>query len=393
MIYLDNAATTSTYPEVVKAMLPMFTEIYGNPSNVYSLSLQARKVMNKARSDVAKAINASQGAEITFTASGSESDNLAILGIARARADIGKHLITSRIEHHAVLNCFQALEKEGFKVTYLPVNSDGIVEVESVVKAITKETTLISIMLANNEIGTIQPIAKIAELVRNKGIYLHTDGVQAASSLKLDVQQLGVDALSISAHKFHGPKGIGALYLRQGCNPRPIIYGGGQEKGLRSGTENVPGAVGLAKALAMVNENLDEKCRHLTELRERLIEGILTNVPGTFVTGSRTERLPGTASFVIKDIEGESLIMQLDRRGICASAGAACTGHSAGGSHVLRALGLPENLIKGSLRLTLGIENTVEDVDKTIEALKESVELLRSVRPRHKSRQRHRYGV
>ena len=310
------------------------------------------------------------------------------MGIARARAEIGKHLITTRIEHHAVLNCFQQLEKEGFKVTYLPVNSEGIVEVDSVSQAITKETTLISVMLANNEIGTIQPLAAISQFTRNRGICLHTDAVQAASCLKIDVQELGVDALSLSSHKFYGPKGVGALYLRQGQHPYPVILGGGQEKGLRSGTENVPGVVGMARALTLVNENGAEKRQRLTELRERLIEGITARIPGIIVTGSRTQRLPGTASFVVKDIEGESLVIQLDRRGVCASAGAACTSNQSGGSHVLKALGLPEPLTRGNLRLTLGPENTVAEVDQAINALEESIALLRSVLPRRRARHR-----
>ncbi|MDO5297311.1 MAG: cysteine desulfurase family protein [bacterium] len=388
MIYLDHAATTACAPEAVQAMLPYFTELYGNPSNIYGLSLQSRKAVNKARADVAKAINATQGAEITFTASGTEADNLAIMGIARARAEVGRHLITTRIEHHAVLNCFQELEREGFKVTYLPVNKEGIVSVETIAQAITKETTLVSVMLANNEIGTIQPLAAISDLTRPRGIYLHTDAVQAASAMQLDVQALGVDALSISAHKFYGPKGVGALYLRQGCHPSPVIFGGGQEKGLRSGTENVPGIVGLAMALTLVNENGEEKRRHLTALREQLIEGVLAKISGVIVTGSRTERLPGTASFVIKDIEGESLVIQLDRRGICASAGAACTSSQSGGSHVLKALGLPSPLTRGNLRISIGYENTPDEITQTINALAESIELLRSIAPRRHSKRR-----
>ena len=386
MIYLDHAATTACAPEAVQAMLPYFTELYGNPSNIYGLSLQSRKAVNKARADVAQAINAAQSAEITFTAGGTESDNLAILGIARARAEVGRHLITTRIEHHAVLNCFHTLEREGFKVTYLPVNKEGLVEIDSVAQAITKETTLISVMLANNEIGTVQPLAAISALTRPRGICLHTDAVQAAGAMRLDVRELGVDALSISAHKFYGPKGVGALYLRQGCNPLPVIFGGGQEKGLRSGTENVPGIVGLARALTLVGEKGEETRRRLTELRERLFEGVTAKIPGVIVTGSRTERLPGLASFVVKDIEGESLVIQLDRRGICASAGAACTSSQSGGSHVLQALGLPGHLTRGNLRLSIGWENTAEEIEHTIAALAESVELLRSVSPRRRSK-------
>ena len=386
MIYLDHAATTATAPEVVQAMLPYFTELYGNPSNIYGLSLQARKAMNNARAAVAQAINAAQGSEITFTASGTESDNLAILGIARARADLGRHLITSRIEHHAVLNSFHALEREGFKVTYLPVNAEGLVEPEAVEAALTPETTLISVMLANNEIGTIQPLAAIAQLIKNKNIFLHTDAVQAAGHIPVDVQALGVHALSLSAHKFCGPKGIGALYLRSGCNPLPINFGGGQEKGLRSGTENVPGAIGMGTALTLALQGGEEERQRLASLRDRLIDGVVSAIPEVIVTGSRTQRLPGCASFVIKGIEGESLVMQLDRRGICASAGAACSGGGASGSHVLRALRLPEVLARGSLRLTLGPENSQDDIETTIAALKESVELLRSVAGMRSSR-------
>ncbi len=385
MIYLDHAATTATDARVVEAMLPYFTELYGNPSNVYSLSLRARQALNKARTDVARCLNAAQAVEITFTSGGTESDNLAILGIAHARADIGKHIITSRIEHHAVLNCCRQLEREGFKVTYLPVNAEGIVEVESVIQHITKETTLISIMLANNEIGTIQPLAQIAEAIKGRNIYLHSDAVQAVSSLPLDVQQLGVDALSISGHKFGGPKGVGALYLRTGCNPKPVSYGGGQEKGLRSGTENVPGIIGLARALELVGEDGPAKRQHMLELRERLIEGILSAIPDVIVTGSRTQRLACTASFAIKDIEGESLVMQLDRRHICASAGAACSSASMEHSHVMRALNVPKAYMRGNLRLSLGAENTATEIDETIAALAEAVALLRSVAPRRRS--------
>ena len=382
MIYLDHAATTACAPEAVQAMLPYFTELFGNPSNIYGLSLKARKAVNQARSEVAKAINAKLAAEITFTASGSEADNLAIIGIAKSRSEIGRHLITSRVEHHAVLNCFHMLEREGFKVTYLPVSKEGRVDPDSVAQAITKETTLISVMMANNEIGTLQPIAAIAEIAKKHGIYMHTDAVQAAGAMHIDVQELGVDALSISAHKFYGPKGVGALYLRQGCHPTPIILGGGQEKGLRSGTENVPGIIGLARAFALVNENGEAKRRCLTELREQLIEGVLARIPDVIVTGSRTERLPGMASFAVKGIEGESLVIQLDRRGICASAGAACNTGQSGGSHVLNALGLPVSLTRGSLRLSLGYENTAEEIEQTISALAEAIELLRSVIPR-----------
>ena len=382
MIYLDHAATTCVLPEVVEAMLPFFTREYGNPSNVYSLSMRARRAVDGARETVALCLGARQASEIVFTGSGTEADNLALLGLARAHRGRGDHVITTRIEHHAVLHACDALESEGFRVTRLPVDGHGRVDPQSVVAACQRGTILVSVMLANNEIGTLQPVAEIAALLKDSGILLHTDAVQAVGSIPVDVRSLGVDALSLSAHKFYGPKGVGALYLRAGTRIQPILHGGGQERGLRSGTENVPGLVGLARALELACQQPGDREVHLRGLRDRLIQGILGELPGAHLTGHPDLRLPGTASFVFEGAEGESILLQLDRKGICASTGSACSTATLEPSHVLKALNIPLKLAHGSLRLTLGRENTVEEVDQAIAAVVAAVRKLRALAPR-----------
>ncbi len=363
-------------------MLPFFTRDYGNPSNVYSLSMGARRAVDGARETVARCLGARQASEIVFTGSGTEADNLAILGLARAHRGRGDHVVTTRIEHHAVLHPCDALEREGFRVTRLPVDGHGRVDPQSVVAACEPGTILVSVMLANNEIGTLQPVADIAALLKDSGILLHTDAVQAVGSIPVDVRSLGVDALSLSAHKFYGPKGVGALYLRAGTRIQPLLHGGGQERGLRSGTENVPGLVGLARALELACQQPGDREVHLRGLRDRLIQGILGELPGAHLTGHPELRLPGTASFVFEGAEGESILLQLDRKGICASTGSACSTSTLEPSHVLRALNIPLKLAHGSLRLTLGRENTVEEVDQVIAAVVAAVRKLRALAPR-----------
>ncbi len=382
MIYLDHAATTGVLPEVVDAMLPYFSREYGNPSNVYGLSLRARRALDRARETVAGCLGARQASEIVFTGSGTEADNLALLGLARAHRGRGDHVITTRIEHHAVLHPCDALQREGFRVTRLPVDESGRVDPQSVVAACESGTILVSVMLANNEIGTLQPVAEIAALLEGRGILLHTDAVQAVGSIPVDVHALGVDALSLSAHKFYGPKGVGALYLRAGTRIEPILHGGGQERGLRSGTENVPGLAGMARALELACQDLDERALRLRGLRERLIQGILGQIPGARLTGHPDLRLPGMASFVFEGAEGESILLQLDRKGICASTGSACSTATLEPSHVLKALNLPLRLAHGSLRLSLGRENTEEQVDQVVAAVVAAVRKLRAVAPR-----------
>ncbi len=382
MIYLDHAATTPVAPEVLEAMLPYFTRVYANPSNVHRPSLEARRALDQARQGVAGHLGARQASEIVFTASGTEADNLAVLGLARAHREHGDHVVTTRIEHHAVLHACDQLEREGFRVTRLPVDEWGRVDPQAVLEACGAGTVLVSVMLANNEIGSLQPVAEIAELLRGRGILLHSDAVQAVGHIPVDVGQLGVDALSLSAHKFHGPKGVGALYLKTGIRVEPLLFGGGQERGLRSGTENVPGVVGLARALELACAGREERAERLRALRNRLVERVLGELPDAHLTGHPELRLPGTASFVFEGAEGESLLLQLDRKGICVSTGSACSNATLEPSHVLKALGLPQQLAHGSLRLTLGRENTVEEVDQVAQALVEAVRRLRSLAPR-----------
>lgn len=377
-IYLDHAATTPLDGRVLEAMLPYLTEHFGNPSSVYRLGRQARQALDEARQTVAEALHALPQ-EIVFTSSGTEADNLALKGVAEAlrQAGRGRHIVTSAIEHHAVLHTCAHLEAQGFQVTYLPVDRDGLVDPEELERALRPDTVLVSLMYANNEIGTIEPLPELASVAHAHGVYVHTDAVQAGAALSLDVQALGVDLLSLSAHKFYGPKGVGLLYARRGVPLQPQIHGGGQERGKRSSTENVAGIVGLAAALRLAQEERENYCTHCGALRERLIEGILQAIPGAVLTGHRTRRLPNHASFCFESVEGESLLVKLDQLGICASSGSACTAGALEPSHVLTALGLPPRLAQGSLRLTVGKATTVQQVDRLLAVLPGIVETLR----------------
>ena len=382
-VYADNAATTPMSKTVYNAMQPFLTENYGNPSSLYRFGNKARQAMQNARKQVATAINAADPSEIIFTGGGSQADNLAITGFMKGLSAKGRtHIITSRIEHHAVLYTCEALEKEGFTVTYLNVDNLGRVDLEQLKSVISDNTALVTIMAANNEIGTIQPIREIAEIAHAHGAVFHTDAVQAVGHMHIDVQEMGIDMLSLSAHKFRGPKGIGALYCRKGIALKPLVYGGGQEKGLCSGTENVAGMVGLGQAITdACGANLDEKMSYVKGLTDKLVKGIMENVPYTHFTGDPENRLPGTASFVFEAIEGEGLILRLDFAGICGSTGSACSTGSLDPSHVLMSIGLPHEIAHGSLRLTLGEQNTEEDVDYLIEKVTEVVAGLREMSP------------
>lgn len=378
IIYMDNAATTATRPEVLEAMLPYFTEHYGNPSSIHSVGRDARRAVEKARAQVAAALGA-QPREIYFTAGGSESDNWAIRCASRALAAKGKHIITSQIEHHAVLHTCQYMEKQGYEVTYLPVDENGLVSVEDVKNAIRPDTVLVSIMAANNEIGTIEPIREIGKVAHEAGVLFHTDAVQAVGAVPIDVNDWNVDMLSLSGHKFHAPKGIGALYIRKGVKISNLIFGGAQERGLRAGTENLPGIVGLGAAIELAVAELPEYTRRLTALRDRLIDGILQNIPEVRLNGHRTQRLPGNVNVSVRYVEGEALLMRLDLAGVEASSGSACTSGSLDPSHVLLAIGLPHEIAHGSLRLSLGSDTTEADVDYVIEKLPGIVKDLREM--------------
>ncbi len=380
LIYMDNAATTPVKKEVLETMLPYFSEKYGNPSSIYSLGTQSKVAVEEAREKVAKTIGA-KPREIFFTAGGSEADNWAIKGIAYANRKKGNHIITSKIEHHGVLNTCEYLKKQGFKVTYLDVDEYGIVDLEQLKKSITEETILISIMYANNEIGTIQPIKEIGQIAKEKGIYFHTDAVQAIGNVIIDVDELNIDMLSMAAHKFYGPKGIGALYIRQGVKIDPLISGGGQERNRRAGTENVPGIVGMGKAIELAYKNINEKNKKLISLRKRLIKGIFDNIDHVRLNGHPTQRLPGNVNISFEFIEGESLLLSLDMEGIAASSGSACTSGTLDPSHVLLAIGLPHEIAHGSLRLSLGEFNTEEEVDYVVEKLVDIVARLRAMSP------------
>ena len=380
-IYADNAATTQVSHRVLQQMLPWLSQHYGNPSSIYGIGREARGAVEDARPQLAQALTA-QPSEIFFTACGTESDNWAIKGVAHALAAKGKkHIITSAIEHHAVLHTCKALEKEGFTVTYLPVDRDGLVSVADVEKAITRETALVSIMFANNEIGTIQPVAEIGAACRSRGVPFHTDAVQAVGHLPIDVEALNIDLLSLSAHKFHGPKGVGALYIRKGCPfPATLREGGGQERGRRAGTENVAGIVGMGAAIVEALEGLPEKTARVQAMRDRLI-GALTKLPKTHLNGHPHRRLPGNCNISFEGVEGESLLLLLDNRDICASSGSACTSGSLDPSHVLLAIGLPHEVAHGSLRLSLGDLNTPDQVEEIITGVTQVVERLRAMSP------------
>lgn len=380
VIYLDNAATTPARGEVVQEMMPYFTEKFGNPSGIYSVAASAKEAVTLARETIAATINA-KPENIFFTAGGSESDNWAIKGIAESLAHKGKHIITSKIEHHAVLHTCEYLEKRGFEVTYLDVDENGIVKIEELKRAIRHDTILISIMFANNEIGTIQPIAEIGNIARNAGIVFHTDAVQAYTQLPIDVEAMKIDMLSTSAHKINGPKGIGFLYIAGNVKINSFIHGGAQERKLRAGTENVPGIIGFAKAAQMAIDDMEVRCAAEIKLREHLIGRVLSEIPYVRLNGDRTKRLPNNANFSFQFIEGESLLIMLDMEGICASSGSACTSGSLDPSHVLLAIGLPHEIAHGSLRLTIGTMTTKEDIDYTVDKIKEIVEKLRNMSP------------
>ena len=379
-VYADHAATTPVHEAARKAMLHCLEEDYGNPSSLHSVGQRAREILDQARADVAQCLNADP-AEITFTGGGSEADNQALLTGALLGAKKGKkHLITTAFEHHAVLHTMKALEKQGFTVTYLDVHADGVVRLSDVAAAITDDTALVSVMMVNNEIGTIQPIAEIAKLCQEKGVLFHTDAVQAVGHIPVDVKALGVDMLSLAAHKFHGPKGVGALYCRKGIRPEILIQGGAQERGRRGGTENMPGIVGMAAALKEAVSNLPADMEKVTALREKLIAG-LSKIPHSCLNGHRELRCPGTVNFCFEGIEGESLLLWLDAKGVAASSGSACTSGSLDPSHVLLALGLPHEIAHGSLRLSLGADNTEEEVDHILKVVPEVVEYLRGMSP------------
>jgi len=380
-VYFDNSATTKVDPRVLEEMLPYFTERYGNASSLHSFGRDAYDAMELARERTAKALGASPR-DIIFTSGGTESDNLALQGAAYALASRGRHIITSMVEHHAILHTCQFLETQGFQVTYLPVDAEGLVSIEDLKESLTKETTLVSIMAANNEIGSIQPIRPLAELAKEGGALFHTDAVQAITKVPIDLSKLKVDMLSLSAHKAHGPKGVGALFIRKGVKLRPLIYGGGHERGLRSSTENVPGLVGLGKALEIGMAEMEESVANMSRIRDRLIEGTLASVPRSYLNGPRGEkRLCNNAHFRFDYIEGEGMILHLDMKGFAASTGSACSTKSLEPSHVLRSLGLRHEQCHGSLRLSLSKFNTMDEAERFITTIGPIVENLRKMSP------------
>ncbi|MBQ9886915.1 MAG: cysteine desulfurase NifS [Lachnospiraceae bacterium] len=380
LIYLDNAATTKLDADVFEVMKPYFIENFSNPSSVYDIAQHSKAAVEDAREQIANILGARTN-EIYFTGGGSESDNWAIKGTAEAYKTKGNHIITSKLEHHAVLHTCQYLEKQGFEVTYLDVDADGKISLEELEAAIKPETILISIMFANNEIGTIQPIKEIGAIAKKHGVLFHTDAVQAFAHVPIDVQEMNIDMLSASGHKFNGPKGIGFMYIRKGVKIGSFIHGGAQERSRRAGTHNVPGIVGMAAAARLAADAMDERIKQECELRDYLIDRILTEIPYVRLNGHRTDRLPNNANFSFQFIEGESLLIMLDQRGICASSGSACTSGSLDPSHVLLAIGLPHEIAHGSLRLTLSHENTKEEMDYVVEQLKFIVDRLRSMSP------------
>ncbi|WP_346876442.1 MULTISPECIES: cysteine desulfurase NifS [unclassified Clostridium] len=383
-VYMDYAATTYTKPEVLEDMIPYFTEFYGNPSSIYSISRETKKAIDKARNRIAKAINADP-AEIYFTGGGSEADNWAIKGIALANKNKGNHIITTKIEHHAVLHTCEYLEKQGFEVTYLDVDEEGLIRLEELKNAIKSSTILVTIMTANNEIGTVQPIKEIGAICKERKVFFHTDAVQAIGHIEMDVKNMDIDALSLSGHKIYGPKGVGVLYLRKGIKIHNLVHGGAQERNRRAGTENVAGIVGLGKAIELAMENLTEEKERLTYLRDKLIKGLL-EIPYSKLNGSvGDKRLPGNVNISFEFIEGESVLLMLDAKGICASSGSACTSGSLDPSHVLLSIGLPHEVAHGSLRLTMGAKTTEEEVDYVIETVPAIVQRLRDMSPLYDS--------
>ncbi len=378
-IYLDNAATTAMKEEVLQEMLPFFRESYANPSAIYGFAGEAKRAVRLARERAAELIGA-KTTEIYFTGGGTESDNWALVGAAEACAEKGKHIIVSAVEHHAVLRTCDYLEKQGFAVTRLPVQEDGKVLPQTLEKAVRPDTILVSVMAANNEIGTIQPLADLAGIAHGQGALFHTDAVQAYGHIPVDVEEMGIDLLSASGHKLGGPKGVGILFCRENLRLRPFMHGGAQERGRRAGTLNVPGIVGFGKAASLAGESLYERMERVSALRDHLIDRVLAEIPHTRLNGARHDRLPGNAHFCFRDIEGESLLILLDQRGICASGGSACASGASEPSHVLSAIGLSDETARGSLRLTLSEENTMEELDETAEALREIVERLRGLK-------------
>ena len=380
-VYADNAATTRIHPAAVKAMMPAFDELYGNPSTIYSKGREAREAIDRAREQVAKAINC-RPQEIYFTSCGTESDNWAICGIAKHYAEKrGKHIISTNIEHHAVLETLKALEKEGFEVTLLPVNEEGFVTAAQVEEAIRKDTVLITVMTANNEIGSIQPIEEISAVAKKHNVFFHTDAVQAVGHIPVDVEAMGVDLLSLSGHKFHAPKGVGALYVRRGVLPDNLMHGGGQERNRRPGTENIAGILALGAAIEEAVENLERDMAHVASLRDRLIEGITSKIPHCKINTPSHDRLPGTVNVSIKYIEGESMLLLLDMNGICATSGSACASGDLDPSHVLLAIGLPHEIAHGSVRFSFCADNTVEEVDYILDVLPGIASRLREMSP------------
>ena len=381
-IYLDHAATTPARPEVVEAMVPFFTNDFGNPSSIYSFSQKNKSVITECREVIAKSLNAKAN-EIYFTAGGTEADNWALKATAEAYATKGKHIITTKIEHHAILHTAKYLESKGFEITYLDVDENGVVKLDQLKKAIRPDTILISVMYANNEIGTVQPVKEIGAIAKAHGIIFHTDAVQAYGQIPIDVDECNIDMLSASGHKLNGPKGIGFLYIRTGLKLRNLIHGGAQERSRRAGTENVPGIVGLAKAVEIAFDTMDERTKKELELRDYLIQKLIQEIPYARLNGHRVDRLPNNVNVSFQFIEGESLLIMLDMAGICASSGSACTSGSLDPSHVLLAIGLPHEIAHGSLRLTVGDENTMEEMDYVVEQVKTIVQKLRDMSPLH----------
>jgi len=383
-IYLDYAATTPTHPEVVEAMLPYFRDACGNPSSIHSFGQEAKAAIEEARDKIATLIGA-RSEEIIFTSGGTEADNFAVIGVAYANEGKGNHIITTSIEHHAVIETCKSLERRGFEVTYLPVDSYGLVDPQNVEKAITDRTILIAVMHANNEVGTIEPIAEIGRIARERGIPFHTDAVQTVGHIPVDVNELGVDLLAISAHKLYGPKGVGTLYIRKGTRIIPFVHGGEQERRRRAGTENVPGIVGFGKAVEIAQEEMDEEAKRLISLRDKLIKGLMGGIEHIHLNGHPTRRLPNNVNMSIEFVEGESMLLNLDLEGIAASTGSACSSSSLQPSHVLLAMGLSHELAHGSLRFTLGRETTEEEIERVSAILPQIVAKLRSMSPLLKS--------